>query len=97
MLFNGRALIFTFSGTQVRIAEHERLQCEGCRVVTAAASARSAGLWKPDTHGISSISRRGPVGDCRQGLRMTGGGWVQQVADSTILQLSELGTTSLWE
>ena len=26
MLFNGRALIFTFSGTQVRIAEHERLQ-----------------------------------------------------------------------
>ena len=24
MLFNGRALIFTFSGTQVRIAEHER-------------------------------------------------------------------------
>ena len=26
MLFNGRALIFTFSGTQVRIAEIERLQ-----------------------------------------------------------------------
>ena len=26
MLFNGSALIFTFSGTQVRIAEHERLQ-----------------------------------------------------------------------
>ena len=26
MLFNGRALIFPFSGTQVRIAEHERLQ-----------------------------------------------------------------------
>ena len=26
MLFNGRALIFTFSGTQVRIAEHEHLQ-----------------------------------------------------------------------
>ena len=26
MLFNGRALIFTFSRTQVRIAEHERLQ-----------------------------------------------------------------------
>ena len=26
MLFNGRALIFTFSGTQVRIAENERLQ-----------------------------------------------------------------------
>ena len=26
MLFNGHALIFTFSGTQVRIAEHERLQ-----------------------------------------------------------------------
>ena len=26
MLFNGRALIFTFSGTQVGIAEHERLQ-----------------------------------------------------------------------
>ena len=25
MLFNGRALNFTFSGTQVRIAEHERL------------------------------------------------------------------------
>ena len=26
MLFNGRALIFTFSRTQVRIAEIERLQ-----------------------------------------------------------------------
>ena len=26
MLFDGRALIFTFSGTQVRIAEIERLQ-----------------------------------------------------------------------
>ena len=26
MLINGRALIFAFSGTQVRIAEHERLQ-----------------------------------------------------------------------
>ena len=26
MLFNGRALILTFSGTQVRIAEIERLQ-----------------------------------------------------------------------
>ena len=26
MLFNGRTLIFTFSRTQVRIAEHERLQ-----------------------------------------------------------------------
>ena len=26
MLFNERALIFTFVGTQVRIAEHERLQ-----------------------------------------------------------------------
>ena len=26
MLFNGRMLIFTFSRTQVRIAEHERLQ-----------------------------------------------------------------------
>ena len=26
MLFNGRALICTFSGTQVRIAEIERLQ-----------------------------------------------------------------------
>ena len=26
MLFNGRALIFTYSGTQVRIAEIERLQ-----------------------------------------------------------------------
>ena len=26
MLFNGRALIFTFSGTQVRIAVIERLQ-----------------------------------------------------------------------
>ena len=26
MLFNGRALIFTFSGTQVKIAEIERLQ-----------------------------------------------------------------------
>ena len=26
MLFNVRVLIFTFSGTQVRIAEHERLQ-----------------------------------------------------------------------
>ena len=26
MLFNGRALIFTFSGTQVRIAEIERRQ-----------------------------------------------------------------------
>ena len=26
MLFNGCALIFTFSGTKVRIAEHERLQ-----------------------------------------------------------------------
>ena len=26
MLFNGRALIFTLSGTQVRIAEIERLQ-----------------------------------------------------------------------
>ena len=26
MLFNGRALIFTFFRTQVRIAEHERLQ-----------------------------------------------------------------------
>ena len=26
MLFNGRALIFTFAGTQVRIAEIERLQ-----------------------------------------------------------------------
>ena len=26
MLFNGRTLIFTFSGTQVRIAEIERLQ-----------------------------------------------------------------------
>ena len=26
MLFNGRALIFTYSRTQVRIAEHERLQ-----------------------------------------------------------------------
>ena len=26
MLFNGRVLIFTFSGTQVRIAEIERLQ-----------------------------------------------------------------------
>ena len=26
MLFNGRALIFTISGTQVRIAEHEHLQ-----------------------------------------------------------------------
>ena len=26
MLFNGRALIFTFSGTRVRIAEIERLQ-----------------------------------------------------------------------
>ena len=25
MLFNGRALIFTFSGTQVKIAEIERL------------------------------------------------------------------------
>ena len=26
MLFNGHALLFTFSGTQVRIAEYERLQ-----------------------------------------------------------------------
>ena len=26
MLFNGRTLIFTFSRTQVRIAEHEHLQ-----------------------------------------------------------------------
>ena len=26
MLFNGRTLIFTFSRTQIRIAEHERLQ-----------------------------------------------------------------------
>ena len=26
MLFNGHTLIFTFSRTQVRIAEHERLQ-----------------------------------------------------------------------
>ena len=26
MLFNGSALIFTYSRTQVRIAEHERLQ-----------------------------------------------------------------------
>ena len=26
MLFNGSALIFTFSRTQVRIAEHEHLQ-----------------------------------------------------------------------
>ena len=29
MLFNGGALIITFPGTQVRIAEHERLQSYG--------------------------------------------------------------------
>ena len=29
MLFNGSALIFTYSRTQVRIAEHERLQSYG--------------------------------------------------------------------
>ena len=50
MLFNGRALIFTFSGTQVRIAEHERLQSlvkmsasGGCIAYIAASACRPAG------------------------------------------------------
>ena len=55
-------------------------ECEGCRVV------------EPRYTRHYSISRRGPVGDCHQGLRVTGGGWVQQLADNTILQLSELET-----
>ena len=45
MLFNGRALIFTFSGTQVRIAEIERLQSLFTMSMSATHLERSE-LWR---------------------------------------------------
>ena len=45
-----------------------------------------ARLWKPEADCCVSL----------MGLRVTGGGWVQPLADNTILHLSELEGFDFW-